>query len=226
MTSLMLFQFGTSDATNQPIAETIRRGAGPSFMVGSASFFALILITVASALFTAYFRGTYVDYFITFLCVFLMSVSYVVYLIGLQYLLGKILRYGPLVGYQGGIAAWKYVLLPVIISVVSGFGSSVRLYRTFFLDEINQDYVRTARAKGVSEREVLTRHVFKNALIPLITSTVTAIPFLITGNILLENFLASPVWAVFYRTPSTRRIFPWFGQWCIWEPCFTLRACF
>ena len=192
MSSLLLFRFGTSDATNEPIAGTIRRGAGPSLMIGSAAFVASVLITLASALFTAYFRGTYVDYFITFLCVFLMSVAYVVYVIGLQYLLGKVLRYGPLVGYQGGIAAWKYVLLPVVIAVISGYGSSVRLFRTFFLDEINQDYVRTARAKGVGEREVLTRHVFKNALIPVITSTVTAIPFLITGNILLENFFGIP----------------------------------
>ena len=192
MSSLLLFRFGTSDATNQPIAETLRRGAGPSLMIGTAAFVASLLITLASALFTAYFRGTYVDYFITFLCVFLMSVAYVVYVIGLQYLLGKVLRYGPLVGYQGGIAAWKFILLPVVIAVVSGYGSTVRLYRTFFLDEINQDYVRTARAKGVGEREVLSRHVFKNALIPVITSTVAAIPSLILGNILLENFFGIP----------------------------------
>lgn len=192
MTSLLLFRFGNSDATNEPILKTVRRGVGPSFMIASNAFVATLLITLASALFTAYFRGTYVDYFITFLCVFLMSVSYVVYVIGLQYLLGKILRYGPLVGYQSGVVAWKFVLIPVIIAVISSYGAGVRLYRTFFLDEINQDYVRTARAKGVGEREVLTRHVFKNALIPVLTSTVAAIPTLILGSLVLENFFGVP----------------------------------
>ena len=192
MTSLLLFRFGNSDATNEPIIKTVKRGVGPSFMIASNAFVASLLITLASALFTAYFRGTYVDYFITFLCVFLMSISYVVYVIGLQYLLGKVLRYGPLVGYQSGIVAWKFVLIPVIIAVISSYGAGVRLYRTFFLDEINQDYVRTARAKGVGEREVLTRHVFKNALIPVLTSTVAAIPTLILGSLVLENFFGVP----------------------------------
>ncbi len=192
MVGLLTFQFGNSDATNEPIIKTVQRGVGPSFMIASSAFVASILIVLASALFTAYFRGTYVDYFITFLCVLLMSISYVVYVIGLQYLLGKVLRYGPLVGYQSGIAAWKFVLIPVVIAVISGYGNGVRLYRTFFLDEINQDYVRTARAKGVGERAVLTRHVFKNALIPVLTSTVAAIPSLILGSLVLENFFGVP----------------------------------
>src|SRR5262249_48556879 len=86
----------------------------------------------------------------------------------------------------------KFVILPVIIGVLSSFGGSVRLYRTFLLDEINQDYVRTARAKGVPERLVLLRHVLKNALIPFITSTVAVIPGLIMANLIIENFFGIP----------------------------------
>lgn len=192
MSGLLLFNFGKSDATNEPIWNIIKRGAGPSAMVASAAFVATLLLTLSAALLAAYFRGTYVDLFLLFLCVLLMSISYIVYVIGLQYMLGKILRYGPLTGWAEGVAGWKFVLLPVVVALISSFGGDVRFYRTYFLDEINQDYVRTARAKGVGERAVLLRHVFKNALIPLITSTVAAIPALILGSTVLENFFGIP----------------------------------
>jgi peptide/nickel transport system permease protein len=149
-------------------------------------------VGVSLALAFAYFRGTYVDTFGTFLCVLVMSISAVVYVIGLQFLLGKLLRYGPVWGFDTGTGLWKFLVVPVAIGVISGVGAEIRLFRTFFLDETNQDYVRTARAKGVSEAAVLSRHVFKNALIPIITSTVAAIPGLILGSLLIENFFGIP----------------------------------
>ncbi len=161
-------------------------------MIASLVFFAGLTAAICFALGVAYFRGTYIDYAGTFLCVLLMSVVYVVYIIAGQFLLGKILKYFPLAGYQGGLQAWRFALLPVAVGVVSGLGSSVRLYRTFLLEEINQDYVRTARAKGVSERAILFRHVLKNASIPILTSTVLSIPFLLLGSILLESFFGIP----------------------------------
>ena len=114
----------------------------------------------------AYYRGTYLDNYVTFLTVLMMSVVYIVYIIAGQFLLGKLLRYFPIAGYRGGVDVWKFVLLPTIIGVIYGMGASTRMYRTFVLDEMNQDYVRTARAKGVSERMILFRHVLKNAAIP------------------------------------------------------------
>jgi peptide/nickel transport system permease protein len=90
------------------------------------------------------------------------------------------------------VDAWKFVLLPTVIGVVSGLGSGVRFYRTVVLEEMNQDYVRTARAKGVGERAVLFRHVLKNASIPILTSTVLAIPFVLLGSLLLESFFGIP----------------------------------
>jgi peptide/nickel transport system permease protein len=140
----------------------------------------------------AYFRGTYLDYWTTFLCVLLMSITALVYIMGGQYLLGKILKYFPIAGYQGGLGSWKFVLLPTVVGVIMGLGSSVRFDRTIMLEEMNQDYVRTARAKGVPERAVLFRHVLKNASIPILTSVVLSIPFLLMGSLLLESFFGIP----------------------------------
>ena len=86
----------------------------------------------------------------------------------------------------------KFLILPVIVGVVGGIGASTRLYRAFFLEEINKDYVRTARAKGLSEMRVLFRHVLKNAMIPILTGVVVVIPLLFTGNLILESFFAVP----------------------------------
>jgi peptide/nickel transport system permease protein len=98
----------------------------------------------------------------------------------------------PVFGYEPGLGAVKYVMLPVLIGVVSGLGSSVRFYRTVILDEIHADYVRTARAKGASRTRVLFKHVLKNAMIPVITQVVLAIPFLFLGSLLLERFFGIP----------------------------------
>ncbi|MBV9468961.1 MAG: ABC transporter permease [Abitibacteriaceae bacterium] len=192
MSELFLLRFGNSDANGEPIWDHIKAGAGPSLMLMSQVFLAGIIAEICVALFAAYFRGTYVDYWITFLCVLLMSIVYLVYIIAGQYLLGKVLKYFPLAGYRGGLTAWKFILLPTVVGVITGLGGGVRLFRTFMLDEINQDYVRTARAKGASEQTVLFRHVLKNAAIPIITTSVAAIPFLFIGSVLLESFFGIP----------------------------------
>ena len=192
MGELFLLRFGKSDATGEDIWTRIRQGAGPSAAVASLIFVGSLLASVSIALAVAYYRGTYIDHYGTLLCVLMMSVVYVVYIIAGQYLLGKVLRYFPLAGYQPGVAAWKFALMPMIIGVVAGLGRSVRFYRTVMLEEMNQDYVRTARAKGVGERAVLFRHVLKNASIPILTSTVLSIPLLFLGSILLESFFAIP----------------------------------
>ena len=131
---------------------------------------------VSLALLVAYFRGTYLDLWATFLCVLLMSITYLVYIMAGQFILGKLLKYFPLAGYRGGLTSWKFILMPMVIGVLSGLGSGVRFYRTVMLEETNQDYVRTARAKGVDERAVMFRHVLKNAASPILTSAVLALP--------------------------------------------------
>jgi peptide/nickel transport system permease protein len=189
---LFTFRFGKADSNNEEIWDRIKMGAGPSGQVASVIFLGALLGSISFALAMAYFRGTYVDHFGTFLCVFLMSIVYMVYIIAGQYLLGKTLKYYPIAGWSSGMDSWKFVWLPAVVGMVAGLGSSARLYRTFMLDEINQDYVRTARAKGVGERAVLLVHVLKNSAIPILTSVIASIPLLFTGSILLESFFSIP----------------------------------
>jgi peptide/nickel transport system permease protein len=189
---LFLLQFGKSDTSGEDIWQRIRTGAPPSLLIASVAFVAGLIAAICFALTLAYFRGTYIDYWGTFLCVFLLSVVYIVYIIAGQFLLGKVLKYFPIQGYQSGADAWKFILLPTTVGVIAGIGGTVRLYRTFLLDQINQDYVRTARAKGVGERAVLFRHVLKNAALPILTTTVSVIPVLFLGNLLLESFFSIP----------------------------------
>ena len=117
-----------------------------------------------------------------------MSINYLIYIVAGQYFLAYRIGAFPVWGYE----SIRYLILPVIIGVISGLGSSVRFYRTIMLDEIYQDYVRTALAKGVSKPRILFVHVLRNALIPIVTNVVIAIPFLYTGNLLLENFFGIP----------------------------------
>ena len=193
ISQLFLLRFGKSDGANgEDIWGRIRQGAGPSFLLASIAFVVGIFTAICFALALAYFRGTYLDYWGTFLCVLLLSVVFIVYIIAGQFILGKILKYFPLAGYHSGPDALRFVLMPMIVGVVSGLGGSVRLYRTFLLDQMNQDYVRTARAKGVSERVVLFKHILKNAAIPILTTSVAVIPALFTGSLLLESFFGIP----------------------------------
>ena len=193
MKQLMLFQFGKSDSLNgEDIWTRIRSAAPRSFIIASMVFFSALLTAICFAISVAYFRGTYIDYAGTFLCVLLMSIVYVVYIISGQFLLGKVLKYFPLAGWHDGASALRFALLPTIVGVVNGLGASVRLYRTFLLDEMSQDYIRTARAKGVSEHRILFQHVLKNAAIPILTTVVQVIPALFLGSLLLESFFNIP----------------------------------
>jgi len=189
---LFLFRFGRSDATGEEIVPRIRAGIGPSTMIASMVFFAALLTDICLALLLAYYRGTYLDVWGTLICVLLMSITPLVYIMVGQYILGKQLMYFPIAGYRPGLDAYKFALLPTVIGVISGAGSSIRFYRTVMLEEMGQDYVRTARAKGVGERSILFGHVLKNASIPILTSVVLSIPFLLTGSLLTESFFGIP----------------------------------
>ena len=188
---MLAFHFGKSDASGEDIWSRIKQGAGPSGNIAGIIFISGLAAALFFAISVAYFRGTYVDHYATALCVLIMSITAVVYVIGLQYFMAKLLRYGPVWGYDAE-NGWRFLLIPVTVGVVSGLGTDIRLYRTFLLDEINQDYVRTARAKGVPETMVLFRHVLKNAMIPLITSNISVIPRLVLGNLLIESFFGIP----------------------------------
>jgi peptide/nickel transport system permease protein len=121
-----------------------------------------------------------------------MSISGLFYIIGGQYLVGKLLNVVPISGYDTGVHAFKFLALPVLIGVASGIGANTRWYRTIFLEEIGKDYVRTARAKGLSEIRVLFRHVLQNAMIPILTGVVVVIPLLFMGSLITEAFFGIP----------------------------------
>jgi peptide/nickel transport system permease protein len=126
------------------------------------------------------------------LCVALMSISGLFYVIGGQYLMGKLWHWFPISGYQPGLDSLKFLVMPVVVSVVGSIGDSARFYRSLFFEEIARDYVRTARAKGLSELRVLFRHVLGNAMIPILTGVVVVIPRLFLGSLIIESFFGIP----------------------------------
>lgn len=188
---LFSFDFGASDA-GRDISHDILQRMGPSLALAVPVFVLGLLVNITFALFIALFRGTYVDTFSVVFCIILMSISLLFYIIGGQYLFGKVLQWVPISGFDDDIDAIKFVILPVMIGVIGGIGAGTRWYRTLFLEEINKDYVKTARAKGLSEVRVLFKHVLKNALIPILTGVVVIIPSLFLGSLLMESFFGIP----------------------------------
>ncbi len=188
---LFVGDFGRAE-DGRDIAREIKNRMGPSLAIALPTFILGLFITVSLALLLVLFRATVFDLSGVVLCVALMSVSGLFYIIGGQYLISKLWRLVPISGYSEGLGAWKFLILPVLIGVVSGIGSSTRWYRTIFLEEIGKDYVRTARAKGLSEITVLFRHVLQNAMIPILTGVVVVIPLLFMGSLLTESFFGIP----------------------------------
>jgi peptide/nickel transport system permease protein len=187
----LMFNFGKAD-DGRNIGDEISRRIGPSLSITIPVFLVGLVTYIFFAMLVAFYRGTYLDGWGVVLAVFLMSVSILFYVIGAQWLLGKILRLAPVSGYDTGLYALKFVVLPIVIGIIGGVGQGVRWYRTIFLEEIGKDYVRTARAKGLPESIVLFRHTLKNAMIPILTGIVVSIPFLFIGSLVLESFFAIP----------------------------------
>ncbi len=189
--SLFVFDFGSAD-DGRDIGYDIRQRMWPSLAIQVPQLLVAILLNITFAMTLAFFRGTYLDLWGVVLCVILLSISSLFYIIGGQYLIGKLLRLAPISGYDTGLLATKFLILPVVVGVVSGIGASTRFYRTVFLEEMGQDYIRTARAKGLSEARVLFKHGLKNALIPILTGVVVIIPALFMGSLILESFFGVP----------------------------------
>ena len=188
---LFLFDFGISDS-GRDIKYDIKQRMLPSLAIALPSLLVGLFINITFALFFVFFRSTRVDYIGVIFCVALMSISSLFYIIGGQYLISKLLHLVPISGYAQGYEAIKFLVLPVIISVVYGIGSGTRWYRSLFLEEIEKDYVKTAKSKGLSESSVLFNHVFKNALIPILTGVVVILPLLFLGSLIVESFFGIP----------------------------------
>ncbi|MEC7876008.1 MAG: ABC transporter permease [Pseudomonadota bacterium] len=188
---LFVFDFGRSDS-GRDIGYDISQRMWPSLAITVPSLLVGLLAYITFGLILAFFRGTYVDVSGVVLCVIMMSISGLFYIIGGQYLIGKFLHLVPISGYDSGLNAFKFIILPVLVGLIGGVGASTRWYRTIFLEEMNKDYVRTARAKGLSESSVLYRHVLSNGLIPILTGVVVILPSLFIGSLIVESFFAVP----------------------------------
>ncbi len=194
--SMFVLDFGFSD-DGRSISREVATRMGPSLAIALPTFLVGLAVYVTFALLMTLFRATALDMAGVALCVLLMSVSGLFYIIGGQFLVSKLWHLVPISGYggpgyDGFMGSIKFVVLPIIIGVSGSVGSSSRWYRTIFLEEIGKDYVRTARAKGLSEFAVLFRHVLKNAMIPILTGVVVVIPLLFMGSLLTESFFGIP----------------------------------
>jgi len=189
--SLFQFEFGAAD-DGRDIGHDIRQRMWPSLAIAVPSFLVGLLCYITMALLLALLRATRIDLIGVILCVAAMSISGLFYIIGGQWLISKLWHWVPISGYADGVAGWRFVVLPVLIGIIGGLGGAARLYRTLFIEEMAKDYVRTARAKGLSESRVLFGHVLRNAMIPILTGVVVAIPTLFIGSLVMESFFGIP----------------------------------
>ncbi len=188
---LFIFDFGLSDA-GRDIKQDLSQRMWPSLAIALPALLLGVMLNILLAMLMVFFSMTYLDLGGVVFCIVLMSISSMFYIIGGQFLFGKVLRLVPISGYDSGLNAIKFIVLPIIVSIISGVGSGGRWYRTLFLEEMSKDYVKTARAKGLSEVAVLFRHVLKNAMLPILTGIVVIIPSLFMGSLVLESFFAVP----------------------------------
>ena len=182
------FNFGRTIITREPIRNILWRGVGPSLSLMLPIFLGEIVIGICLALLATAFRERWPDRLLMLFSVSTMSISYLVFIILGQWFLAYSLNLFPVWGWGNLIN----LALPIIIGIACGVGSSVRFYRTVFVNELNREYLRTAAAKGCSPFKVYTRHLLRNAAIPIITRATAALPFLFTGSLLLETFFGIP----------------------------------
>jgi len=188
---LFTFNFGISDS-NRDIGSDIKERMGPSLAIALPTFIIALITNISLALLLVLFRGSVLDTSMMIVAVMIMSISGLFYIIAGQVLFSKMWHWFPISGYDSGWNGIKFVILPVMIGVFAGIGSGVRWYRSIFLEQINQDYVRTARAKGLSEIRVLFGHVLRNGMLPILTGVVVVIPTLFMGSLIMESFFGIP----------------------------------
>ncbi len=207
---IVTFDFGRSWATNELVSEIFKTRLGPTLTIMIPVLVLETVIGVILAIGVAYVRGTLTDRMIMMICTAAMSISFLVYIIVFQYLFGFVYGIFPVQGWSDSF--WKnlitYAPLPIMLAVFVGLAPALRLYRSFFLDEVNNDYVRTARAKGLSERTVMLKHVLRNAMIPILTNVGIALPGIFVGSFLLEQFFSIPGLGREILTAVNRSDFP------------------
>ena len=188
---LFALDFGPSDS-GRDIGYELRQRVGPSIALAIPTFLLGLFVVIVFSLLLVFFRSTYLEFWGFTLAVFMMAISALFYILIGQFLFSKVLKLVPISGFAGGPDLFIFLALPILIGIVSRLGSEALFYRTMFLEEIGKDYVRTARSKGLSETVVLFRHVLRNAMLPILTSTVAVLPLLFLGALIMESFFGIP----------------------------------
>jgi peptide/nickel transport system permease protein len=187
------FDFGYSWSSKQNIWEMIKAGAGPSLSITAPLFIISTAVAISLALLVAFYRGKFIDKFMLILSITGLSIPSLAIILFGQYFFAYKLGWFEISGYEAGFPNFiPYVILPVILYVFISFGADTRFYRTVILDEAYQDYVRTARSKGVNEIKVMFKHVLKNSMVPILTNIIIQIPTLILGLLFAESFFGIP----------------------------------
>ncbi len=216
--------FGRSWSTNEKVSHIFATRIGPTLTIMVPIMLLETTLGIVFALGVAYVRGSLTDRSIMIACTVAMSISFLVYIIVGQWLFGFLLGWFPVQGWSDSF--WKnlveYAPLPVILALMVSIAPTLRLYRSFFLDEINQDYVRTARAKGLSETTVMFKHVMRNAMIPILTNVAIALPSLMIGSFLLEKFFSIPGLGREVITAVERSDFPVIKAITVYLAVFTM----
>jgi peptide/nickel transport system permease protein len=191
---ILTFDFGNAWSTGEPVSHIIASRLGPSLTVLVPLTILETVLGIALALAIAFVRGSLTDRAVMVACTVGMSISILVYIIVFQYVFAYEMGLFPVQGWGDSLGEnlLRYALLPIIIGLAVSIAPTLRLYRSFVLDEVNQDYVRTARAKGLGERRVVWVHVLRNAAIPIITHVMANLPALLIGAFLLERFFGIP----------------------------------
>lgn len=191
--SLFLFDFGRADNDSAgDIGYQIQQRMGVSLKLTVPLFVMGLLASITFALWLVMFRGTPVDFWGVVLCVVMMSISSLFYIIVGQFLFSRMAKLAPISGYANGLDAIRFLVLPIGLMLVASLAGQARFYRTLFLEEAGKDYVRTARAKGLREGRVMSRHVLRNAMLPIITSAGGSLPYLFMGGLVTESFFGIP----------------------------------
>jgi len=191
--SLFTLNFGRADGESAgDIGYEISTRMWVSLQMALPLFVLQVLASTLFALLLVMFRHSRLDFWGVVTCVLMLSISSLFYIIVGQYLFSRVLKLAPISGYAPGLDAIKFLALPIGLSLIARLGGEARLYRAMFLEELGKDYVRTARAKGLAERIVLSRHVLRNALIPIITSAGSYLPYVFLGSLVFESFFGLP----------------------------------
>jgi len=192
--SIATLNWGNSWATQEAVSNIFATRLPATLTVMFPILILDALIALPIAMWVAYRRGSLADRTIMVITTVALSVSFLVYIILGQYFFGFQLGMFPVQGWSDSVLTnlLVYVPLPVMLALLVGVAPQTRLYRTFFLDELGHDYVRTARAKGMTENTVLFKHVLRNAMIPILTNIGLALPGVFIGSFLIEVFFSIP----------------------------------